>query len=111
MTRTIDFDAFRAEQKREPVELLVGGKTYQLPPTLPAALALDVVRLNEELGAGAEARTEDLLNVGAALFGGEDGFKAVLTESGIGLDELPDLIQMVVEVYTADPADPTPAQA
>lgn len=111
MTRTVDFDAFRAEQKKEPLELLISGKTYQLPSTLPAALALDVVRLNEEMQADEDAKIEDLLRVGAAIFGGSEQFQTVLSESGVGLDELADLIKMIIEAYTGAPDPNSEAQA
>lgn len=108
MTRTVDFDAFRAEQKLEPLALKIGGKTYDLPPSLPAALALDVIRLNETMQKDEEPKVEDLLRIGAALFGGSEQFHSVLTEAGVSLEELGDLIQMVVEAYTGT-ADPNPA--
>lgn len=111
MTRTVDFDAFRAEQKAEPLELKIAGKTYQLPTSMPASLALDVIRLHESMEADQEPKVEDLLKIGAGLFGGAEKFQAVLMDAGVGLDELGDLIQMVIEAYTGAP-DPSPtAQA
>ena len=108
MSRIVDFDAFRAEQKREPLKLKIGGKTRKLPASMPAALALDVIRLHAEMAADAEPKIEDLLKIGAGLFGGTDAFQAVLMDAGVGLDELGDLIQMVIEAYTGAP-DPNPA--
>jgi hypothetical protein len=111
VTRTVDFDAFRAEQKLEAFNLVIGGKTYEMPPSLPAALALDVIRLSEEMDAKAEPKIDDLMRIGAALFGGKEQFRTVLLEAGVGLDELGDLIQMVIEAYTGK-RDPNPeAQA
>lgn len=108
MTRIVDFDAFRAEQKQEPLELKIAGQTYALPASMPASLALDVIRLHEDMEADQEPKVEDLLKIGAGLFGGTAKFQAVLMEAGVGLDELGDLIQMVIEAYTVA-SDPNPA--
>lgn len=101
MSRTIDFDAFRAERAKDPILLTIGGKQYELPPSMPASLALDVMKMRETLGGDAEPSIDDLLKFGGALFGGRDKFQTVLEESGLELSELPDLVQMVVEAYTS----------
>lgn len=108
MTRTVDFDAFRAEQKLEPLKLRIGGKERELPPSLPAALALDVIRLQEALGPDADPGVEDLMKIGAGLFGGKDAFLEVLADGGVGMTELPSLIEMIIAEYTRVP-DPNPA--
>ena len=99
----IDFDAFRAEQKAEPMLLKIGGKTYKLPPSMPAALALDIVRLKALEGDDANVQVEDLLKVGSALFGGEAQFQSILAEGGITMDELPELLKKVITAYSPSP--------
>ena len=103
MARVIDFDAFRAEQAHEPISLIVGGRTYELPWGLPATIALDVLRLNETIAQGAEVGPEDLMRIGAALFGGDAPFREVLAGAGITMDELPDFIRLVMEAYAPNP--------
>jgi len=97
--RTIDFDAFRAEQRGEPVLLRLGGKTYELPPSLPATLALEILHLGG-MTDKTDVPPELLFKVGAGLFGGEAKFQAIMAEAGVTLDELGDLMTMVVKAYT-----------
>ncbi len=106
MTRVIDFDAFRAEQNAEPIELRVGGHTYQLPTSIPATLALDVIRLNAE-DSEADFKPEQLISMGRGIFGG-DLFETVLNDNGITMAELPDLFKMVFAMYSGEPDAPNP---
>jgi hypothetical protein len=99
MTRVIDFDAYRAEQKKEPVELKIGGKTYELPSSLPASLALDMVRLKADMDSKAEIPPEILGKLGVGAFG-EETFRAILEEHALTLDELGKLMQDVLRAYT-----------
>jgi hypothetical protein len=108
MRQTLDFDAFRAERKREPVMIRIGGKVYSLAPALPAALALDVVRLSKEQDAGDDVKPEDLINVGSSLFGSEEKFREMLVEGEVALDEIADIVKMLLEAYTAEVAPPNP---
>lgn len=106
MSRTVDFDAFRREQQREPLHLVINGRTRDLPPSLPASLALDVLRIQQREGDATDVSLDDLLKVGGAMFGGDDAFAAVMAEGDVALDELPDLIRMVLEAY--QDTDPNP---
>lgn len=106
--RTIDFDAFRAEQKNEPVYLTLGGKDIELPPSLPAALALDMARLGA-LDDDADVDPAEIVRIGKAIFGSEEAFRALLETHGVTMAELPELVRMVIEAYTTSPsADPSP---
>lgn len=96
---TIDFDAFRGEQKGEPFTLKVGGKIYTLPPSLPAAVALEISRL--KLGDNdddVEVSPADAARLCESLFG-PDLLRRILNESGLGLEELPDLADRVLAGY------------
>jgi hypothetical protein len=106
LTRVIDFDAFRSEQTAEPLELRIGGRVYNLPSSLPASLALDVIRMNAE-DATAEFKAEDLMAMGRGIFGGEL-FDTVLRDNGVTMEELPELFKMVFNAYTGAPEDPNP---
>lgn len=97
-TKVIDFDAFRAEQKQEPVSLKLGGKEYALPASLPAALALDLIRMNAT-DADREPNMDEIERMGAELFGGTAVFHEVLREGGVTMDEMPELIKMVLNQY------------
>ena len=48
--RTVDFDAFRAEQEKKPVFLKLGGEKYALPDALPASVAVGIIRLRADIG-------------------------------------------------------------
>ncbi len=98
MAKTIDFDAFRAEQKQEPVMLALGGRTYALPPSLPAALALDLIRMNAS-DPDREPTMGEIERMGAELFGGTEHFREILREGAVTLDEMPELIEMVLNMY------------
>lgn len=108
--RVVDFDAFRREQQREPLHLIIGGRTWDLPPSLPASLALDILRLQEQADGKADVQVDDLVKVGAAIFGTSEAFAEVMSAAEVGLDELPDLVRMVLEAYTGSDPNPT-AQA
>lgn len=105
MTRTVDFDAFRAEQKEEPVYFKIGGQIYELPPSLPAAIAVDVIRLRAVDGDEAEVPLDVLETFGAALFGKELWLQ-LKDEHRLTMSEVPKLLEAVLEVYTTeDPKD------
>jgi hypothetical protein len=98
MSGLVDFDAFRSEQKAEPVQLRIGGQVYDLPPALPAALALDIIRLQDEGGNDADVPVAKLEEFGRQLFGG-DLFRTVIETHSITLPELPELMRQVLAAY------------
>lgn len=108
MAKTIDFDAFRAERAdtEEPLKLRLGGKDYDLPASLPAALALDIARIQATKGDEAEFDESDVMRLGAALFGGEARFVQILSEGAVTIDEMPDLTKMVLEMYGGTVSSP-----
>lgn len=108
MTRTIDFDAFRSEQKADPVTLVLGGKTYEMPASLPASLALDIVRLHDGTEEEDEVKIDDLLHLGAGLFGGDEKFRGVLDAGHVTMDELPDFMKLILDFYTNAVTPPNP---
>lgn len=97
MSNVIDFDAFRAEQQAEPITLRIGGKDYELASSLPASLALDIVRMNAGSGGLDEVSEEYLETVLRSLLG--DHYSEIISENRITLKELPELIKMVFAAY------------
>jgi hypothetical protein len=107
VTKVIDFDAFRAEQKAEPVSLKIGGRDYPLPSALPASMALDIIRRTED-NASEEIEGAELLRMGEEIFGGKGEFDALLRENKVTLTELPELFKMVFAAYNGASEDPNP---
>lgn len=110
MTRVIDFDAFRAEQKQEPITLRIGGQDFELPAFVPASAAMDLVRLREEMGDNAEIPADRLMSIAIELLGGKARFEALTSATNLGLDELPALVRMVMEAYQDRLPDPQTRQ-
>lgn len=96
---TIDFDAFRAERNAEPVRLLIGGVTYALPPSLPAAVALDLIRMKAETGEGFIVPVTEIEVWSTRLLG--DAAPGILAQ--LGFDELAMLLERLLAVYSPGP--------
>lgn len=96
--RVIDFDKFRAESKDEPVDFIIGGKTYALPSSLPASMAVDVLRMKAEMDDDEEVPAEQMDLFGRSLFG-PTMWEALLHEHRITIDEISPLMEQVFEAY------------
>lgn len=117
MTRTIDFDKFRAEQKDEPVEFIIGGKTYYLPSSLPASMAVDIMRIRTNMDDDDDVPEEVMDTFGQSLFGATM-WSELLREHRITVDEISPMLEKVIEAYTgsaetegADPKSESPTSA
>jgi hypothetical protein len=97
--RVIDFDAFRNEQRGKPVELRIGDKTYELPPDLPATVALDVIRMQRDAGPEGEVTPMALVAIGEGLFGSADKFREIVQEHGLSTTEMGALIRETLGAY------------
>lgn len=104
MSNVIDFDAFRAEQQEEPKVFKIGGENYPLPPSLPAALAVDIIRLKATLGEGADVPLEVLDNFGRSIFG-EEIWRVVLDKHRLTVAEIPHVLEMVIAEYNGEDGD------
>lgn len=103
MTRTINFDNFRAEQNEEPINLVIGGETYALPPSLPASLAVEMMRMQADFeDEDADVPAEAMDAFGAALFG-DTMWSDLLRRHRITVVELSPLMEMVFEAYSDEP--------
>ncbi len=101
-TKFIDFDAFRAEQTDDPVQFRIGGVTYELSSTLPASIAVDVIRMKSEMDDEDEVDPVKLMSFCGAVFGTELWAK-VLDTHRLTLEEMPKLLEMILEAYTSAP--------
>ena len=105
---TIDFDALRRERSGEPLTMKIGGKVYDLPPSLPASVALDINRLYSDEGPDADITPRVALRMCESLFGA-DLLATILRESVLPLDELPTLWLSVIQMYAGGSQSPNRA--
>lgn len=61
--RFIDFDAARAEREQEPLRLRAYGMDFELPASVPAAVLLDIMKLQAEQGDDAEVGGVEALGI------------------------------------------------
>lgn len=102
--QVVDFDAYRAERDRAPIPFRIDGVTYDLPPTLPAAIAVDIIRLKQSMGDDEKVDIIKIVEFCEAVFG-TDLWKTILDRHRVALDEIPHLLEMVLEAYTSDPKE------
>jgi hypothetical protein len=103
MSKTIDFDQFRAEQKGEPLIVKLGGREWHLPASPAAELALDVIRWQSE---NLDVVPPDkLMDLARGLLTAEL-LEFALHEQRLSMDELWALLNQVSEVYTAQASGP-----
>ena len=101
MSRRVDFDAFRASQKQEPVILIVGGEEISLASDIPANIILDI------MAQGGDADVDDASIVALldAAFGGAEKRTEIVSRFSIGLTELGDLARLVMAAYSGEPPE------
>lgn len=99
MTRTIDFDAYRAERRAEPVVVRIGGEEYHLPADMPAEVALEVVALRKEHGDNAQIPADKIGPLARATFG-EAMFNDLIGKHRLSTPELATLIVQVFGQYS-----------
>jgi hypothetical protein len=108
MTRTINFDQFRAEQRDEPVVFIIGGEEYALPASLPASMAVDMMRMQAVFEDEDQEVPNDVMDqFGRSLFG-VSMWEDLLKKHRITVNEVSPLMERVFEVYTEAPKDETP---
>lgn len=91
-----DFDHFWSEQKRVPVRLKLFGAIEELPPALPAAVVLEVMRWHES-GKTVTGDAETL-KVALLMFGDERINRWVA--GGLDIMQLGDLVQWTFAQYS-----------
>lgn len=97
MSKTIDFDAYRAERAKDNIILKAFGEEIELPPSPPLSNMLDIIDMNERLGGSADVPAEEARKM-LELTLGKDQFK-MLVKNGITLEESYWLIQKMWEIY------------
>jgi hypothetical protein len=118
--RFADFDAWQKEQEQKGPQIKVGGKVHQLPPDLPASVALRVLRAMAEAqcefhpdkavetckscveAAGAEVSNAEVADMVEQVLG--DAGPAILPH--VGMSSLSDFLMMVVRLYTGESGGP-----
>lgn len=100
--RTADFDAFWSELKREPVTVRVFGEEHSLPPALPAAVMLRVLRLQQEHGAATNVPQHELHALAEDLFGAER--LGAWLARGLDVEQLAHLVTWAMSAYGGEAA-------
>lgn len=60
MTRRRDLDAARAERKAEPLEVVLAGRTFMLPASLPAIVAVAMGEMHRAQSSSPDADDMDM---------------------------------------------------
>lgn len=97
--RTLNFDTFMTEKKREPIMVTVFGKEYPVEPRIPAIVMVTLARASDTRVSEMDA-AKMLLQAGDILFG-----KAAIDDfcrQGITNDQLVDLIKKVFEMINGN---------
>lgn len=92
-----DFDAFYAEQNREPVTIRLFGEDHNLAPSLPAAMVLKMLRMQKEHGELAVVPHQEMLDMAVMLFGEKRLTK--WSEDGLDIEQLGELIKWTMQQY------------
>ena len=100
--RTLNFDNFMAEQKKEPIYVTVYGKEYEAKAEIPAIVMVNLARSNESGVSESEAAIM-ILRAGDVIF----GRKAVnqMCEDGISTSDLVLLIRQVFDLANGESLD------
>ncbi len=95
--RFVDFDAARAERRREPVVVRLFGRDWELPPALPARVVVDVIRYHRQ-----GRKDTDLTLAEVMSLMGQIVPEATLEQwlaGGLDEDEYGELLAVLMQVY------------
>lgn len=109
-SRYIDFDAARAERKKEPLLLHAYGQDFELPASMPASLFLDVVRMEQERSRESEVTQSDAADLLRRVLP-EDVLDNLLARDDFALEDLVELAGMVIRAYSSGPGESGEAPA
>lgn len=101
----IDFDAFRAEQRAEPLVVKVGGQDYNLPASPPADVAFDLIRRISDDKTTISIPPKELPALAESLFG-KDMYDELVHRHRLTVEEIGWLISEVMSKYQTDAAPP-----
>jgi hypothetical protein len=96
VTRQINLDQQRTEAGKEPVEVIVGGRSFTFAPRLPVEVAMKVGLLDDADNLPWEEQERLFMIVTAAMVGEEDA------PAFIAAIDMAELMWLMEEVYGAD---------
>jgi hypothetical protein len=101
MSKTIDFDAYRAEKKDENITIKAFGEKLELPPSPPLSTMEVLLGLYKKAGSEATVPEEEVITMLEALLGKEQYRK--LSDGGLTVSEAEWLIQELWKQYNPEP--------
>ena len=97
MSKTIDFDAYRAEKKDENITIKAFGEELELPPSPPLSTMEVLLGLYKKASSEATVPEEEVITMLEALLGKEQYRK--LSDGGLTVSEAEWLIQELWKQY------------
>jgi hypothetical protein len=92
-----DFDAAWADRIVTRPKIRLKGETYLLPAVIPAKLVLYITKATRGKKATDEVDPVMFVEMMSLIFGEEN--KEKILESGVGIDQLPEVIEQVQKIY------------
>jgi hypothetical protein len=92
-----DFDEAWAERKVTQPTIRLKGNVYHLPAVIPAKFILFVAKATKGKKATDDVTPQEAIVLFEMILG-KDNTKEIL-ESGIGLDELPEVLEQIQRIY------------
>ncbi len=92
-----DFDAFFAEHERQPVRFKILGEEIILPPDLPAALIVKIVKMNRDRDTTETIMHEEMLDMLTMLIG-EENFNKLMAK-GLDIGQVEQIVPWIMNTY------------
>lgn len=108
--RFIDFDAARAERAQEPLRLRAYGMNFELPASVPAAVLLDIMRLQADQGDDAEVSGTEALGILQRVLP-ESVLGTLLARDDFDINDFVELTGLVMAAYGNVGNPPAPNRA
>lgn len=103
-----NFDSFVAEEERRPIRFRAAGVDIELPPDMPAKVALLIMRANAARRGEGDLGDQETLDIAEAMLGAENLER--LLSAGISFAKLSEILQWVSAEYSGQ-ATPDDAEA
>lgn len=104
MSRALkDFDAFWAEQAKEPIRLRVLGEVEELPPSLPLAVMLRAQRIIASMAANEPLPEAEMFALAIDMFGRERVER--WAAKGMTIEQMMDVFRYVQAIYSGQEPD------
>jgi len=95
--RTIDFDQYRKEKKKEPVIIKAFGQEFELPPQIPLKTMESIIELRQKLGKGGTIPEEQIFTALEQMIS-EEALEALI-EEGADVDDAEWLLREIFKQY------------